>query len=104
LSKQVLINSISKEDHDILSERHHGEGLRLGTALVAAALFVASLLVVPIEAARAQSLDLSIIVSTAQAQALIARGARFSICAQARTTPQVISPAPSASRAGNERA
>jgi len=54
----------------------HGEGLRLGTALVAAALFVASLLVVPIEAARAQSLDLPIIVSTAQAQALIARGAK----------------------------
>ncbi len=55
----------------------HGEGLRLGTALVAAALFVGSLLVVPIEAARAQSLDPPIIVSTAQAQALIARGAKI---------------------------
>jgi thiosulfate/3-mercaptopyruvate sulfurtransferase len=54
----------------------HGKGLRLGTALVAAALFIASLLVVPIEAARAQSLDLPIIVSTAQAQALIAHGAK----------------------------
>lgn len=53
-----------------------GERLRLGTALVAAALFVASLLVVPIEAARAQSSDLPIIVSTAQAQELIARGAK----------------------------
>ena len=31
----------------------HGEGLRLGAAWIAAALFVASLLVVPIEAARA---------------------------------------------------
>jgi thiosulfate/3-mercaptopyruvate sulfurtransferase len=54
----------------------HGKGLRLGTALVAAVLFIASLLVVPIEAARAQSLDLPIIVSEAQAQALIARGAK----------------------------
>lgn len=54
----------------------HGERLRLGTALVAAALFAANLLLVPSEAARAQSLDLPIIVSTAQAQALIARGAK----------------------------
>lgn len=54
----------------------HGKGMRLGTALVAAALFVACLLVVPIESAQAQSSDLPIIVSTAQAKALIARGAK----------------------------
>ncbi len=53
-----------------------GEGLRPGTALVAAALFMASLLFVPIEAAQAKSPDLPIIVSTAQAQSLIARGAK----------------------------
>lgn len=57
-------------------KRIHGKGLCLGTTLVAAALFVASLLVVPVEPARAQSPDLPIIVSTAQAQALIARGAK----------------------------
>ena len=78
----------------------HGAGLRLGTVMVAAALFVVSLLVVPIEAARAQSLDPPIIVSTAQAQALIARGAKVLDLRQARTTPQVISQAPSASRGG----
>lgn len=38
----------------------YGKGLRPGTALVAAALFVTSLLVVPIEAARAQSLEVPI--------------------------------------------
>ncbi len=58
----------------------HGKGLRPGTALVAAALFVASLLVVPIEAAWAQSPDVPIIVSTAQAQALIARGGHAALC------------------------
>jgi len=53
-----------------------GEGLRLRTAWVAAALFAASLLVVPIETARAKSPDLPIIVSAAQAQSLIAGGAK----------------------------
>lgn len=52
------------------------KGLRMGTALVAAALFVACLLVVPIGSARASKLDLPIIVSTAQAQELIARGVK----------------------------
>lgn len=54
----------------------HGKGLRLDTILVAATLFVACLQVVPVEAARAQSLDLPIIVSTDQAKVLIARGAK----------------------------
>ncbi len=57
-------------------KRVHGEGLCLGMALVAACLFLASLLVVPVEAAPPQASDMPIIVSAAQAQALVARGAK----------------------------